>query len=559
MANPITQIILTAVDKTKAAFASVTGGMKSLGQIAGSLKGVLGSVFAGFTVLRVVGGLKSAVNEMDAAHKAAQKLGTSVENFTALKFAAGQSGIEVEALQTGLAKLSRTLDDAKGGMANAVDTFARLKIDPKQFKDPSDALAVIADSFASMPDGVNKTALAMQLFGKAGAQMIPLLNQGANGIAELKREAEKLGVVISTETAIAAEKFNDNLDSLEKAAKGLGYTLATDSLGALNDVVEAMAKGAKEAGLMGAAMALIKEINPFNDFLYNEQLDAIRRLKLAEEQLAGLRKDGFDEDQHRVVQLKEMIPLIRILADEEKRAAAEKDKAKQVSYDFAESKKVEAEAFKKATTEEIKDTERLAGAIRTAWESALSSQEDYLKQAKKLRDEASVKPKDSSIEGQASSMLDLIYAEQKLQRIRNSAPLEDVQAQAEHVRELAANLDNQARAQDAVNFSKLAEADALDKAAAAHGEQARALIEQGKEQQRRLDNMKGALDGLGKEVSVDITLSPRTKAALADMEKFKYIIDYIETKKPNVSVSSPVSAQQSNDLKTAALQYGRRQ
>jgi|WetSurMetagenome_2_1015567.scaffolds.fasta_scaffold94485_2 hypothetical protein len=559
MANAITQIILTAVDRTKAAFGSVTAGLRSLGDMAGSLKGLLGGIFASFTVLKLVSGLKSAVDEMDNARKAAQKIGTSVENFTALSFAAGQSGVEVEALQTGLAKLARSLDDAKGGSQTVAEAFARLKIDPNTFTDPSDALLVIADRFKAMPDGVNKTALALQLFGKAGAQLIPLLNAGSAGIAELKAEAEKLGVVISTETAIQAEKFNDNMDRLAKAGKGLGYTLATEALVPLNQIVQAMADAAKQGGLTAAAFALVKELNPFVDFLKNEDMDPIRRLALAEEQLNRLRKDGFDEDNKRVVQLKQMIPLIKVLADEEQRVADAKANDTQATADFAENKKLEIEAFKKATNEQISDTDRLKTAIRTAWEESLKAESDYLAKAKQLRAEAAqTGTKDNSVEGQALATLDLVAAEQKLQRIKKTAPLEDVQAQVEVIKNLVAGMADQVRAQQAINRAKLAEADALDVAAAKQAEQSVGLNEQANEAERRANNMKAALDGIGKEISVDITLSPSTVATMDRVIQFKAILDSIKESGPSVSLGGLDTAKLSEGMRLAALKYGNR-
>lgn len=125
--------------------------------------------------------------------------------------------------------------------------------------------------------------------------------------------------------------------------------------------------------------------------------------------------------------------------------------------------------WKEIYKERAKDAEKLRDALRTAFTDSLKAEKDYLDQAKKLRTEAAQKPKDSSPQGQASASLDLTLAQMKLDRIKSTAPLKDVQDQAELVRQLAANLDDQAHAQDAVNQSKLAEADALDKAAAAEG------------------------------------------------------------------------------------------
>src|SRR5512139_1778735 len=153
MANPITRIIISAVDRTKAVFASAKGGLTSLGNAASSLKATLGTVFAGFAVAGLLGSLKQAIDRIDEVGNAAQRVGTSTENFSALSYAAQQSASSTEELEAGLTKLSKSLSDARGGTGAAAEAFRALKIDPAQFNDPSDALLALADRFAAMPDG----------------------------------------------------------------------------------------------------------------------------------------------------------------------------------------------------------------------------------------------------------------------------------------------------------------------------------------------------------------------------------------------------------------------
>lgn len=138
MANPVTRIILSAVDRTKAAFASVKGGLASIGASAMSLSGMLGGIFTGLSVAAFVGQIKKAIDSMDDARKSAQAAGTSVENFTALKFAGDQSG--VADMQKSLVALTDSLAAARSGTGPAAEAFKALRIDPTQFTDSSDAL-----------------------------------------------------------------------------------------------------------------------------------------------------------------------------------------------------------------------------------------------------------------------------------------------------------------------------------------------------------------------------------------------------------------------------------
>lgn len=173
--------------------------------------------------------------------------------------------------------------------------------------------------------------------------------------------------------------------------------------------------------------------------------------------------------------------------------------------------------WKELYKERAKAAETLRDDLRRAFSESLKAERDYLAEAKKLRAEASVKPKDESAEGQASATLDLIAAEQKLQRIKASAPLEDVRSQAELVRNLASNLDDQARAQEAVNLSKLAEADALEKAAAAESvrqKQLTALQAAATSDLAALEKQVKALEG-GAKIPIELKADGVEQALLA--------------------------------------------
>lgn len=182
------------------------------------------------TAVSVVGAgiataIRGAINTADDMGEMAQKLGVPVEALTALKHAAKILGVEFEGLQAGLLKLSR-------GMADSPEKFEKLGIAVRdangEMRPTADVLKDLADRFQAMPDGAEKTALAMDLFGKSGAAMIPMLNAGSQGIAGLMEEAKAMGLVISQETADAAGKFNENLDKLAGAASGLAMIIAAN-------------------------------------------------------------------------------------------------------------------------------------------------------------------------------------------------------------------------------------------------------------------------------------------------------------------------------------------
>lgn len=555
MANPITRIIITAVDRTKAAFASVKGGLASIGSSASSLTGMLGSIFVGLSVVGFVGKVKQAVDAMDEVSKSAQKAGTSTENLSALNFAGDQSG--VKDMTKSLVALVDSLDKAKSGTGPAADAFKALRIDPAQFTDSSDALDAIADRFVTMPDGVNKTALAIDLFGKKiGPEMIPMLNQGSAGIKAMKDEAAALGKVIGDKTASAAEQFNDNMDKLKAATDGLGIAIASEMLPGLNQVTEAMVAAAKEGsvletlwvGLGGLGAALFTD-----DLLTNAQ-----KLEKTQKQLNEALANGFEEEHKWVREMRASVLVLGNLVAAEEKAATAKRAAAAESEKYNAARKKSNEELKKSTDEQIKDAERLQSALQSAFSASIKAEEDYLRKAKKLRAEANAPAEVADDpESQAQARLGAIIALMKLQREASSASLEDVQAQADAVRELAGGLADASAKTDLMKQANLAEAAALERAAAEEKARYQGIVEQQNESVRQSENLKAALDGIGKEVSVEVKPGAQMEKTKQDLTEIVHLLDLIKQHGP-INVNASGADATADNLRRAALQRGRR-
>lgn len=186
----------------------------------------------------IVAALRSQLNAADDAAKAAQRIGLSVEALTRLRFAADLSGASAQDLETAVARLSRSMQDGNKAFArigvSATDAAGRLR--PTE-----DVLLDLADAFQSTPDGAAKTAAAMELLGRSGTMLIPLLNGGSDALREMMAEADALGLTITTRTAKAAERFNDSLTRVGGAVTGVGRQIAADLAPVMADIAEAIA------------------------------------------------------------------------------------------------------------------------------------------------------------------------------------------------------------------------------------------------------------------------------------------------------------------------------
>jgi hypothetical protein len=206
--------------------------------------------------------VKSAIDAADEMGKAAQKAGVTVEEFSALAYAADLAGVSQEQLGSAMVKLSKNMSDAAMGTGEAVKGFDALGISVTNadgsLKSADQILAEVADKFAQMPDGVDKTTAAVNIFGRAGADLVPLLNGGSSGLAEMRAEAEQLGVVLSTETSKAAEEFNDNLSRMGAAVTGVANKAAGELLPALNEVADMLVTVAKDENSVSVATDIVK-------------------------------------------------------------------------------------------------------------------------------------------------------------------------------------------------------------------------------------------------------------------------------------------------------------
>ncbi len=189
---------------------------------------------AGFAAVAVAGaamaaalvvGMRNTINSADDMAKAAQKFGIPVEELSRLKHAADLSGVGLETLGKGVQRLSRNMLDAEMGLKAPQRAFEALGIELRNadgtMKTSSQVMTEVAGRFATMKDGVEKTALAMTLFGRAGAELIPMFNAGADGLAAMMAEADALGITLDEKTGKAAEAFNDNLTRIGRVSDGL--------------------------------------------------------------------------------------------------------------------------------------------------------------------------------------------------------------------------------------------------------------------------------------------------------------------------------------------------
>lgn len=208
------------------------------------LKGTLSTIGLSVTAASATlfGFAKFTADAGDEAGKTAMKLGLNVETLQRLQIAAEYANISNQALQQGLGSLAKNMTSARDGSADAAKSLRKVGIDVGRMggRIPSatEALTLISDRFSKMPDGMEKSALAMDIFGKAGRDMIPFLNKGSAEIAKAASLADRYGLVMDSEAVKASAEFNDTIQESVFALRGLRNILGLGLMKVIKPLAE---------------------------------------------------------------------------------------------------------------------------------------------------------------------------------------------------------------------------------------------------------------------------------------------------------------------------------
>lgn len=235
----------------------------ALAGLSNSLKGFAAGMAGLLTLGGVTSALQNSISRMDELGKSAQKIGIPVEALSKLEYAARLADLPLSDLETTMGRFARSLAEIQtGGTNGAGSALENLGVKATtaqgQLRPTVDILLDLADKFRTMPDGAQKSALAMELFGKSGADMVPFLNQGSDAIRRAMDEARAFGLEVSQNAAKSAEDFNDNLTRLKSAGEGLSQQLTKQLVPSLAEVTEGLVTYVREGDKIESAIAGIK-------------------------------------------------------------------------------------------------------------------------------------------------------------------------------------------------------------------------------------------------------------------------------------------------------------
>lgn len=214
----------------------------------------IAAVAAGAFALKIGSDFIDAAANLDDM---AEKTGASVEELSKLSQQAHISGVSLETVETTLIQLSRHLNGAGEESKNTTRALDALGLSAAELKnlDTAEALQKVAVELNKFADGSGKSALAMDLLGRAGAQALPFLKDMANDAA--------LTANVTAKQAAEAEELGKAWRRLTNEARVVGQAMALDIVPYLKDLIEQFKVGKEIAGGFWSALALFGTSNPF--------------------------------------------------------------------------------------------------------------------------------------------------------------------------------------------------------------------------------------------------------------------------------------------------------
>ena len=210
---------------------TVSTAMSGIGKVGMAVGGAaiasgVGLVASGFTA--AAASVWRFVDAGAGLQDVADRTGASTEALSQLRYAAEQSGSNLEAVEKGMRKLGDVTTQAAGGSKSAAAALDSVGLSASQLMSMSveDRFLAVAEGISKIEDPAAQASVAMDLLGKSGADLVPMMADGAKGIADLMAEADKLGMTITGPQAKAAAAFDDSWQRLLATLRNAGNVIA---------------------------------------------------------------------------------------------------------------------------------------------------------------------------------------------------------------------------------------------------------------------------------------------------------------------------------------------
>jgi TP901 family phage tail tape measure protein len=248
--------------------ARATTSLQSLDKGISTAKASLGAMavalIGAFSVRAFAGFISQQIDVGDALDKTSKRLGVSTDELQKFQYAADLSGVSAEQAATALGFLNKNMGEALGGGSEQVKAFAELGVTLKDaqgnVRELGDVVPELADGFAKMGSQQERTAAAMRLFGRSGAQLLPLLTQGSGAINEMNQQFEDLGLGIDQDFIDKSAEAKDAISRLHRGFGALKTKIAVEILPTITEWSAKISKGIAWVIKLTKQTHIVKEV-----------------------------------------------------------------------------------------------------------------------------------------------------------------------------------------------------------------------------------------------------------------------------------------------------------
>ena len=207
--------------------------------------------------------IKSAASSAAAVDDLSKRTGISTQTLQGYGLAASQSGVSTELMGKSLQKLTVIQGKAQNGNKAAKDAFSAIGLSMQDLAglSPEKTFEAVADAISKLPTVAQQSAAAVALFGKSGAELVPIFQEGTGYLAKMRTEAEELGIVLSKEQMSGLAGLDDMIAKVTMAFGGLGQRIVAELVPQLMAAGEQMLTFVKTLDIKSVTAALAAAIN----------------------------------------------------------------------------------------------------------------------------------------------------------------------------------------------------------------------------------------------------------------------------------------------------------
>lgn len=280
MAATEARVVITAQDQTAAAFRTATAKLDNLRKQSSAALGGIRSAMAAVGGGVMLQAAREAIQLGDEIQRASVKAGIGAGAMSELAYAAKMSDVEIGSLSNAIRFMQRSIVDATGGNKAAQDSFARLGVNLAALKNlaADRQFEAMADAIAGIEDPAARATAVTEIFGRAGADLLPLFEQGAKGIRMAREESVAMAAAMDEATVGALartdeqlKKFNARYDAAVGRAVVAGSEVANKFFDGYEKIWRSRAGFLLRAGELLPGIGQLTKYLPAGEVLFGEK------------------------------------------------------------------------------------------------------------------------------------------------------------------------------------------------------------------------------------------------------------------------------------------------